>query len=235
MRRGASPATLLSEPKACGPITRDEAPAAAFRAEPVARRVVIKRVFDLLAGSLALLLALPLLFVLTVAIVLESRASPFFVQERLGLRGKRFPLLKLRTMVPHAERRRAELEHLNESKPPLFKIRNDPRVTRVGRLLRATSLDELPQLINVVLGHMSVVGPRPRLPSEFSLDDPTVIRRLSVKPGLAGLWQVSGRAKLNYDEALAIDLQYIDNWSFWLDLKLIGKTLWVVLTLQGAY
>ena len=138
-------------------------------------------------------------------------------------------------MVPDAERRRAEIEHLNEALPPLFKVRNDPRVTRVGRLLRATSLDELPQLINVLRGDMSIVGPRPRLPHEFSLDDPAVIRRLSVKPGLAGLWQVSGRARLNYDEALALDLRYVDNWSFWLDLTLIARTVWVVLTLRGAY
>ena len=112
---------------------------------------------------------------------------------------------------------------------------SDLRVTRIGRILRATSLDELPQLINVVLGDMSIVGPRPRLPYELSLDDPAVIRRLSVKPGLAGLWQVSGRATLNYDEALALDLQYIDNWTFWLDLKLIARTFWVVVTLRGAY
>jgi lipopolysaccharide/colanic/teichoic acid biosynthesis glycosyltransferase len=137
--------------------------------------------------------------------------------------------------VPDAEKRRAEIEHLNEALPPLFKVRNDPRVTRMGRILRATSLDEVPQLLNVIKGDMSVVGPRPRLPYEFSLDDPVVQRRLSVKPGLAGLWQVSGRAKLNYDEAMAIDLQYIENWSFWLDLKLIVKTFLVVVSLKGAY
>ena len=169
------------------------------------------------------------------ALVEEAQGSPFFLQERLGLHGKRFKLIKLRTMVPDAEKRRAEIEHLNESRYPLFKVRNDPRVTRIGRLLRATSLDELPQLINVIRGEMSVVGPRPRLPFEFSLDDPRVQRRLSVKPGLAGLWQVSGRAKLDFDEALALDLQYIETWSFTTDLKLIFKTFWVVLTLNGAY
>src|SRR5437762_9397651 len=160
---------------------------------PVLTRVVIKRAFDLLTASLALLVALPFLLILMAAIMLESPGSPFFLQERLGLHGKRFKLIKLRTMVPDAEKRRAEIEHLNESRYPLFKVRNDPRVTRIGRLLRATSLDELPQLINVIRGEMSVVGPRPRLPFEFSLDDPRVQRRLSVKPGLAGLWQVSGR------------------------------------------
>ena len=137
--------------------------------------------------------------------------------------------------LPQDDDRRAELEHLNEALPPLFKLRKDPRVTRLGRILRATSLDELPQLINVIAGDMSIVGPRPRLPQEFSLSDPAVARRLSVKPGLAGLWQVSGRATLNFDEALALDLQYIERWSFWLDLKLIAQTFWVVVTFHGAY
>ncbi len=202
---------------------------------PIFNPAVIKRLFDLLTASLALLVALPFLALLVIAIVVESPGNPFFVQERLGLCGQRFKLLKLRTMVPDAEQRRAEIEHLNEALPPLFKVRNDPRVTRMGRILRATSLDEVPQLINVICGDMSLVGPRPRLPYEFNINDPAVARRLSVKPGLAGLWQVSGRATLNFDEALALDLQYIEDWSFWLDLKLIAKTFWVVVTLKGAY
>src|SRR5713226_10581506 len=193
---------------------------------PIFNPAVIKRLFDLLTASLALLVALPFLALLVIAIVVESPGNPFFVQERLGLCGQRFKLLKLRTMVPDAEQRRAEIEHLNEALPPLFKVRNDPRVTRMGRILRATSLDEVPQLINVICGDMSLVGPRPRLPYEFNINDPAVARRLSVKPGLAGLWQVSGRATLNFDEALALDLQYIEDWSFWLDLKLIAKTFW---------
>jgi lipopolysaccharide/colanic/teichoic acid biosynthesis glycosyltransferase len=217
------------------PITAEDLLVPVAPPRPLFGPAAIKRIFDLLTASLALLVALPFLALLIAAIVLESPANPFFIQERLGLNGKRFKLLKLRTMVPDAEQRRAEIEHLNEALPPLFKVRNDPRVTRIGRLLRATSLDELPQLINVIRGEMSVVGPRPRLPYEFCLDDPAIARRLSVKPGLAGLWQVSGRAKLNYDEALRLDLQYIDNWSFWLDLKLIAKTFWVVVTLKGAY
>jgi lipopolysaccharide/colanic/teichoic acid biosynthesis glycosyltransferase len=217
------------------PITAQDLMIPAAPPRPIFTPAVIKRAFDLLTASLALLVALPLLLLLIAAIVLESPGKPFFVQERLGLHGKRFRLLKLRTMVPDAEKRRAEIEHLNEALPPLFKVRNDPRVTRIGRMLRATSLDELPQLINVIRGEMSIVGPRPRLPFEFSLDDARVQRRLSVKPGLAGLWQVSGRAKLNYDEALALDLQYIETWSFITDLKLILKTFWVVVTLNGAY
>jgi lipopolysaccharide/colanic/teichoic acid biosynthesis glycosyltransferase len=195
----------------------------------------LKRAFDLIVGGAALFGAALLLVVLMLAIVAESPTNPIFRQRRLGLNGKPFWLLKLRTMVPDAERRRAEVEYLNEAKPPLFKARRDPRVTRVGRFLRATSLDELPQLINVVLGDMSLVGPRPRLPQEFDLGDPEQFHRFSVKPGLAGLWQVSGRATLNFDEALAIDLQYVDNWSFWWDLELIWRTFLVVVTRQGAY
>jgi lipopolysaccharide/colanic/teichoic acid biosynthesis glycosyltransferase len=202
---------------------------------PIFSPAAIKRVFDFLTASLALLVALPLLALLILAIVIESPGNPFFVQQRLGLDGRCFKLLKLRTMVRDAEQRRAEIEHLNEALPPLFKVRNDPRVTRIGRILRATSLDEVPQLINVIRGDMSVVGPRPRLPCEFDINHPAIARRLSVKPGLAGLWQVSGRAKLDFDEALALDLQYIDDRSFWLDLKLIAKTFWVVVTLKGAY
>lgn len=189
----------------------------------------------MVVATIALLVVLPVLVILMAAISLESPGSPIFVQERLGLNGQRFPMLKLRTMVRDAERLRSRVEHLNEARPPLFKVRNDPRVTRLGRILRKTSLDELPQLVNVIRGQMSIVGPRPRLPLEFAASSPAVARRLTAKPGLAGLWQVSGRAKLNFDEALALDLQYIDNWSFWLDLKLIARTLWVVLTLHGAY
>jgi len=202
---------------------------------PVCSSGLPKRLFDVVVASMALLVALPLLVLLILAIVVESPGNPIFTQERLGRCGKRFRMLKLRSMVPHAERRRAEIEHLNEALPPLFKVRNDPRVTKVGRFLRVTSLDELPQLINVIRGDMSLVGPRPRLPHEFHLDDPRIARRLSVKPGLAGLWQVSGRAQLNFDEALALDLQYVDSWSFWGDLRLIVRTAWVVLTLHGAY
>jgi lipopolysaccharide/colanic/teichoic acid biosynthesis glycosyltransferase len=198
--------------------------------------LAVKRAFDLLVGTLSLLLAVPLLAALMLAILIESPgAPPIFRQRRLGMDGKVFWMLKLRSMVPDAERRRAEVEYLNEAKPPLFKARRDPRVTRVGRFLRATSLDELPQLANVVLGDMSMVGPRPRLPYEFDLSDPLQRRRFCVKPGLAGLWQVSGRATVNFDEALALDLRYVDHWSFWWDLRLMVQTLLVVIGRHGAY
>jgi len=195
----------------------------------------VKRGFDLVVASLALLVLLPVLLGLVAAIVVESPANPVFKQRRLGLDGRPFWMFKLRTMVPDAERRRAEVEHLNEVKPPLFKARRDPRVTRVGRFLRASSLDELPQLVNVLRGDMSLVGPRPRLPQEFDLSDPVQFRRFTVKPGLAGLWQVSGRGSLNFEEALELDLRYIDNWSFRWDLELIFRTFLVVVARDGAY
>lgn len=199
------------------------------------RWFALKRAFDVIVGGIALSVAILVLMVLMLAIMVESPGNPLFLQRRLGYQGKPFWMLKLRTMVPDAEGRRAEVEHLNEAKPPLFKARNDPRVTRIGRFLRATSLDELPQLANVVVGHMSLVGPRPRLPQEFNLNNPEHRRRFAIKPGLAGLWQVSGRAALNFDEALAIDLDYIDHWSFWWDLQLIWWTFLVVVRRQGAY
>jgi lipopolysaccharide/colanic/teichoic acid biosynthesis glycosyltransferase len=196
-----------------------------------------KRTFDLVVGALVLLVMLPLLLALMVAVWIESSGNPIFVQDRLGQYGQRFRLYKLRTMVPDAEQRRGEVEYLNESKPPLFKARNDPRVTRIGRFLRASSLDELPQLLNVVKGEMSIVGPRPRLPEEFEdvMQRPDIVRRFSAKPGLAGVWQTRGRAHNNFDEALALDLYYVDHWSFWFDIKLVVETFWVVVTGQGAY
>ncbi len=203
-------------------------------APPAAWELRLKRAFDLVVSLLALCVAGPILLVLMSLVWLESPAPPLFKQRRLGLGGREFSMLKVRTMVPNAESMRAQLEHLNEA-APLFKITNDPRVTRVGRFLRATSLDELPQLLNVVRGEMSLVGPRPRLHAEFDLSVPRQRQRFIVKPGLAGLWQVRGRAKLGFDEALEIDLEYIRRWSFLFDLELIARTAWVVLTCRGAY
>jgi lipopolysaccharide/colanic/teichoic acid biosynthesis glycosyltransferase len=203
-------------------------------APPMAWQLRLKRAFDLVVSLLALCLAGPVLLILMSLVWLESPAPPIFRQRRLGLGGREFSMLKVRTMVPNAESMRAQLEHLNEA-APLFKITNDPRVTRVGRFLRATSLDELPQLLNVLRGEMSLVGPRPRLPIEFDLSVPRQRQRFMVKPGLAGLWQVRGRAKLGFDEALEIDLEYIRRWSFLFDLELIARTAWVVVLCRGAY
>jgi lipopolysaccharide/colanic/teichoic acid biosynthesis glycosyltransferase len=194
-----------------------------------------KRLFDLAFALIALLALTPLILVLLAAIWVESHSNPVFFQERVGFRGKRFRLIKLRTMVPDAEGYLTQVKALNEAQPPLFKIRKDPRVTRVGRLLRATSLDELPQLLNVVRGEMSLVGPRPPLPHEVSDYTPQQARRLTVIPGLTGLWQVSGRSDRTFDELVALDLYYIDHWSFWLDLQLVARTFWVVIAARGAY
>jgi len=194
-----------------------------------------KRLFDVLFAATALLALAPLLLLMMLAIVVESWGSPIFPQERLGIGGRRFRILKLRSMVPNAESRILELAHLNDADGPLFKIRRDPRATRVGRLLRATSLDELPQLVNVLRGEMSLVGPRPPLAREVLSYTREQLRRLSVVPGLTGAWQVSGRSNLGWDSSIALDLDYIDNWSFWLDLKLIWKTFGAVMSSKGAY
>ncbi len=196
---------------------------------------LLKRLFDRVFAVVALLALLPLLLILTAAIWLESRGNPMFLQERVGLNGKRFMLFKLRSMCTDAEQRRSEIEHLNEADPPLFKVRRDPRITRVGRFLRATSLDELPQLFNVVRGEMSLVGPRPPLPHEVETYTPEQARRLTAMPGLTGWWQVHGRSACSFEEYVAMDLHYIDHRSIWLDLKLIIQTVWVVVRGRGAW
>jgi lipopolysaccharide/colanic/teichoic acid biosynthesis glycosyltransferase len=195
----------------------------------------IKRTFDVVFASVALVALTPLLLCLMAAIWCESPGNPLFVQERMGFNGRPFRLLKLRTMVPNAEAALGGLAHLNEVQSPLFKVRRDPRVTRLGRFLRITSLDELPQLVNVLRGEMSLVGPRPPLIREVSQYTVDQARRLTVTPGLTGLWQVSGRSNRSFDDLVALDLYYIDHWSFRLDLQLIAKTLWVVVTCRGAY
>jgi lipopolysaccharide/colanic/teichoic acid biosynthesis glycosyltransferase len=143
-------------------------------------------------------------------------------------------MYKFRSMVTDAEELQAKLQHLNEMEGPVFKIKRDPRITRVGRLIRATSIDELPQLFNIFLGDMSLVGPRPPLPSEVAEYEPGQRRRLSVKPGLTGLWQVSGRNQIDFEQWMRMDLEYIDNWSLWLDAKIIARTIPAVLRGTGA-
>jgi len=194
-----------------------------------------KRLFDVLFAGAALIALTPILLFLMLAIVVESWGSPIFPQERVGIAGRRFRMLKLRSMIPDAESRIRELAHLNESDGPLFKIRRDPRRTRVGRVLRATCLDELPQLVNILRGEMSLVGPRPPLAREILYYTREQMRRLSVVPGLTGAWQVSGRSTLDWENSIRLDLDYIDNWSFGLDLKLIWRTFGAVLSSRGAY
>jgi exopolysaccharide biosynthesis polyprenyl glycosylphosphotransferase len=198
-------------------------------------RHLVKGVFDRAVAALALLVSLPVLLLLMLAVRIDSRGPALFVQERVGRGNRRFPMLKLRTMTVDAERRRRELEARNEADGALFKVREDPRVTRVGRVLRSYSLDELPQLVNVLLGQMSLVGPRPPLPAEVDAYPPDVRRRLVVKPGMTGLWQVSGRADLAWEEATRLDLHYVENWSLMLDLSILWKTGRAVLSRAGAY
>ncbi|TMR97399.1 sugar transferase [Nonomuraea basaltis] len=196
---------------------------------------VVKAVFDrVVAGVALLLLALPLLAIVLV-IRLTSRGPALFYQTRVGRTGKEFRVVKFRTMVVDAEQLRDALLDANEFDGVLFKIRNDPRITRVGAFLRKYSLDELPQLLNVLRGEMSLVGPRPPLPEEVGKYGADVRRRLVVKPGMTGLWQVSGRSDLTWEESVRLDLRYVENWSLILDLQILWKTWSVVTRGEGAY
>jgi lipopolysaccharide/colanic/teichoic acid biosynthesis glycosyltransferase len=168
-------------------------------------------------------------------IKLDTPGPVFFRQWRIGRDGKSFPIMKFRTMVADAEDHKAELMGMSQPDRPLFKIEHDPRITRVGSWLRRTSLDELPQLINVVRGQMSLVGPRPHLIEELAQFGPDSSRRLLVKPGMTGIWQVNGRSDLPHDEAMRLDLSYVDNWSLGLDASIILRTLAVMVDKSGAY
>ena len=194
-----------------------------------------KRVLDVVLTAVGLVLSLPLWLVIAAAIRVESRGPVFFLQERVGLGGRTFMMAKFRSMHVDAEEQLASLLHLNEVDGPVFKIREDPRVTRVGRWLRRSSLDELPQLINVLAGHMSLVGPRPPVPAEVAEYRPLDRVRLSVKPGITCLWQISGRCEVGFDRWMELDRAYIARLSLWLDLSILLRTARVVLTGRGAY
>ena len=197
--------------------------------------LVAKHFFDFALGLALLIVLSPLMLVVAIAIRATSHGPVVFRQTRVGVNGRTFELFKFRTMVADAEKKQADLLHLNEKDGPVFKVKNDPRITRIGRLLRRTSIDELPQLINVLKGEMSLVGPRPPLPAEVRQYERWQRRRLSMKPGITGLWQVSGRSELSFDEWMRLDLAYIDSWSFWADLAIILRTIVVVIRGQGAY
>jgi exopolysaccharide biosynthesis polyprenyl glycosylphosphotransferase len=194
-----------------------------------------KRALDIVVAAVGLAISLPFVFLFMLLIRLESKGRPLLRQVRVGTGGRHFTCFKLRTMQDGAEERRLDLEHLNDSSGPLFKIKEDPRRTRVGRFLRAWSLDELPQLINVLRGEMSVVGPRPALPAEVDQYESWHCRRLEVKPGLTGIWQVSGRSDLPFDEMMLMDVYYVDNWSPALDARILLRTVRAVLRRDGAY
>ena len=197
-------------------------------------QMALKRLFDIVAASLVLGMLLPLFVLIAVMIKLSSRGPVFFRQERIGRRGRQFHMLKFRSMVVNAEELKALLKERNERTGPVFKIRNDPRITRFGRFLRKYSLDELPQLINVLRGEMSVVGPRPPLPSEVAQYEPWQLRRLAVFPGLTCIWQSCvDRHQISFEKWMYLDMQYIDHWSLARDFALICKTVPVVLAGAG--
>jgi exopolysaccharide biosynthesis polyprenyl glycosylphosphotransferase len=198
-------------------------------------RLMVKGGVDRCVALLALLVLAPVLVIIAVVVRLSSPGPALYRQERVGVRGQSFTMLKFRSMVCDADQRLAEVQGANFGDGLLFKAREDPRVTSVGRWLRRFSLDELPQLVNVLNGTMSLVGPRPPLPSEVARYDTSVRRRLLVKPGLTGLWQVSGRSDLPWDEAVRLDLRYVENWSLAADLLILWKTGRAVLSRSGAY
>jgi exopolysaccharide biosynthesis polyprenyl glycosylphosphotransferase len=198
-------------------------------------RQAVKNLFDRLVAVSALLLLMPLFLAIAIAIKLGDGGPALFRQIRVGRNGRPFHVYKFRTMVTGAEKQKALLEARNQGNGVLFKIKDDPRVTKAGAWLRRFSLDELPQLINVLIGQMSLVGPRPALPEEAAQYGDYVRRRLAVRPGITGLWQVSGRSDLPWDEAVRLDLRYVENWSFALDLQILWKTWSAVTRGDGAY
>jgi lipopolysaccharide/colanic/teichoic acid biosynthesis glycosyltransferase len=202
---------------------------------PDDQRLAAKRAIDLIGAVLGLIALSPVLILAALAVKLTSPGPVLFVQPRYGLNRRRFNMLKFRTMVDGADKLQAQLEHLNEHSGPTFKIKDDPRMTAVGRWLRRTSIDELPQLLNVCWGDMSLVGPRP-LPERdvHRFTDAALMRRFSVRPGLTCLWQVHGRSEVDFDQWIALDLEYIDQWSLGLDMSILAKTVPVVLRGRGA-
>lgn len=195
----------------------------------------IKRFMDIIISGLALILLIPLFIIVAIAIKVESLGPVFFSQTRVGKDGELFRLYKFRSMVVNAEEVKRKLMKENEASGPMFKIKNDPRITRVGRFIRKTSIDELPQLFNVLKGEMSLVGPRPSLPEEVEEFELWMLRRLDVKPGLTCYWQVMGRSNIGFEEWMKLDVKYVNERTLWIDIKLIFKTLFVLFGDKNAY
>jgi exopolysaccharide biosynthesis polyprenyl glycosylphosphotransferase len=196
--------------------------------------LLVKRVFDLLFSVLSLILLAPFLLIIAIAVKMDSTGPAFYKSERIGKKGRVFHCIKFRTMVEDADERRADVMHMNERDDVLFKISNDPRITRLGRFLRKYSIDELPQFFNVLKGEMSIVGPRPPIASEVKEYKLSHLRRLDVMPGITGLWQVQGRQDPSFASYVSLDVTYIDNWSIWLDFKIIMRTVGVVFAGTGS-
>lgn len=194
-----------------------------------------KRTADIVGSSICLVVLLPILLAAAIAVVVTSPGPPVFRQERIGRNGRPFNLYKFRSMRRSAEEERDKLGHINEASGPVFKIKEDPRITRLGRFLRRSSIDELPQLWNVLRGDMSLVGPRPPLPEEVAEYSDWERQRLLVKPGITCIWQVSGRSEIDFETWVQMDIDYINRWSPKLDLELLARTIPAVLTGRGAY
>ncbi len=197
-------------------------------------KLFVKRLFDILGSFIIIVCLTPVWIIVPILIKLDSKGPILFKQRRVGKNGRQFSMYKFRSMVDDAEQLRDKLYSLNEMDGPVFKIKDDPRVTSLGRLIRMTSIDELPQLFNVFMGKMSLVGPRPPIPEEVVHYQAWQRKRLSIKPGITCLWQVSGRNELNFEEWIKLDIQYIENWSFILDLKILLRTIPAVLSARGA-
>ena len=187
-----------------------------------------KRLIDILLSLLGLIIVSPIMLIVAILIKLESTGPIIFSQKRVGLNGKEFNMLKFRSMVQNAEELKEKLQKQNEMSGPMFKMKEDPRVTKVGRFIRKTSIDELPQLINVLKGEMSLVGPRPSLPKEVAKFEPWMLERLNVKPGLTCYWQVSGRNNIDFEDWMKLDIKYVKDRNLVLDIKLIFKTFFVL-------
>ena len=199
------------------------------------RRMVVKRLVDVLGGLVGCLITIVITPFVAAAIRLDSPGPVFFAQTRIGKNGRRFKIYKFRSMYVDAEERKRELESQNEMQGLMFKMENDPRITKVGKFIRKTSIDELPQFFNIVRGDMSLVGTRPPTEGEFEQYNSHYRRRISMTPGLTGLWQISGRSEIvDFDEVVKLDLEYIDNWTLGLDIKILFRTVWVVLTGKGS-
>ena len=207
------------------PLHRRDFPMGAF---------LLKRALDIVLASIALIVTSPVMLAVAIAIRMDSKGPIFYGAERIGRKGRTFCCYKFRTMVQDAEKLKAELEHMNERDGILFKISNDPRITRVGRVLRKYSLDELPQFYNVLRGDMSLVGPRPPMAAEVEQYDLAHLRRLDVLPGITGLWQVEARQDPSFDSYISLDTAYVENWSLWLDMKILARTVHVVLSGTGT-
>ena len=195
---------------------------------------VFKRLLDIMGSVIGLIIASPILIIVGTLIKLESKGPIIFAQRRVGLNGKEFKMYKLRSMVANAENLKEKLVEQNEMSGPMFKIKDDPRITKIGKFIRKTSIDELPQLINVLKGDMSLVGPRPSLPNEVKEFEPWMLRRLEVKPGLTCYWQVMGRNNIDFENWMKLDIKYVNERSFWLDIKLIFKTFFVLFGDENA-